>query len=346
MSNPLPRILLIDDEPENLRALERGLRNDFELKSFENGNDAMGYLAANLKSEISVVVSDYRMPDMNGVELLQKVGELDPLISKVMLTAYTEADQLLEAINRAQVFRYLQKPWNPDELLTTLKQAAERSQLKRQNAALVAELTQKNAELAKLNTNLESEVQRRTQELKALNEKLSQQALTDSLTKVPNRRAFFQRLSEEIDRSKRYRHSISVALFDVDHFKKFNDMEGHLYGDQALKTIAQTLSTQVRKTDMIARYGGEEFILMMPETGPDGGFEKCQRLRAAIEALTLQGKQQEAFLTVSIGLACFPEHGASPENLVEAADNALYQAKEQGRNRVVKFSPNESFFVR
>ncbi len=342
MTQQLPRILLVDDEPENLRALERTLRRHFDVIATETPDEALKALGS---EDFAVVVSDQRMPGMLGTDLLARVAKEKPYTSRIILTAFTETAEILDAINRAEIYRYITKPWDNQDLVNTVQQAAERNRLLTENQGLIAALEEKNKELRQLNQSLESVVEKRTAELRQINERLNELAMTDPLTRVLNRRAFFQRFQDEIDRSKRYKHHIVVVMVDVDHFKKFNDMEGHVYGDQALKKIAQLFTSNLRKTDLLARYGGEEFVLMLPETKVQGGMEKCDRLRVAIESTTFTGKAQEAYLTVSMGVAMYPEDGETPENLIKAADQALYQAKESGRNRVVQHGPEESFFV-
>ena len=202
-------------------------------------------------------------------------------------------------------------------------------------------------ELEALNRNLESLVEKRTLELKLANERLSELAMTDPLTKVMNRRAFSKKLIEEIDRSTRYKHSLIIAMIDIDHFKHFNDTEGHVLGDEALKKVAQIFLSNLRKSDSLARYGGEEFIIMMPETKLNSGMEICERLRTAIENHSFQGQERAGYLTVSIGLCEFPESGDNAEDLVKSADKALYEAKQSGRNRVMtnRHVKQSSFFI-
>ncbi|NBX93986.1 MAG: diguanylate cyclase, partial [Proteobacteria bacterium] len=320
----VPRILLVDDEESNLKALERTLRDQFEVVSFTSPKKALDIL----KSEsFSVVVADQRMPEMLGTQFLSEVQKMNPFISRIILTAHTETQEILESINRAGIFRYITKPWENQELVLTIQQGVDHHQLIVQNKNLITELEakteklqQKEKELLSLNRNLESMVENRTLELKLANERLSELAMTDPLTKILNRRAFSKRLIDEIDRSNRYKHSIVIALIDVDHFKHFNDTEGHVLGDEALKKIAQVFSGNLRKSDCLARYGGEEFIIMMPETKLTSGSEICERLRSAVEALSFQGQQRAAYLTVSIGLCEFPESGDGPEELINAAD--------------------------
>jgi diguanylate cyclase (GGDEF)-like protein len=320
-----PRILVVDDESENLKALERTLRTKFRVVAVEDPKTALETLA---KEDFAVLISDHNMPGMLGTELLAKAAALKPTTTRVLLTAYTETKILLDAINRAEIYRYLTKPWENAELLSVVAQAAERYFLLTENQRLVGELT-------RLNEGLERTVDERTSELKEANERLSKLAMTDPLTKVLNRRAFFARFTEEVERSRRYSRSLVVVMLDVDRFKEFNDMEGHLRGDEALKRIAATLQNSLRKTDILGRYGGEEFILLMPETSLPNAIETCERLRQGIEDLEFQGKDEPAYLTISIGVAAYPDQGNSVESLTEAADQALYQAKNEGRNRVV-----------
>jgi len=343
------RILLVDDEPENLRALERTLRQRFELVSTDNPNEALTLAQT---QEFAAVISDQRMPGMMGTDLLARIAKEKPNTTRIILTAFTDTKEILDAINRAEIYRYITKPWDNQELVNVLMQATERYRLLTQNQSLVSELETKNRrleekekELTQLNQSLETVVEKRTAELRQVNERLNELAMTDPLTRVLNRRAFFQRFGDEIERSRRYKHDIAVVMIDVDHFKKFNDMEGHVYGDQALKKISQLFTSNLRKTDVLARYGGEEFVLMLPETPGAGAMDKCERLRVAIETTTFTGKTAEAFLTVSMGVSTFPSDGSTTEELVKAADQALYEAKEAGRNRVVQYGSQESFFV-
>lgn len=339
MASEKPRILIVDDEVENLRALERTLRSKFEIISTTNPIEALELVKT---VSFFVVLSDQRMPQMLGTEFLSQVARIDPMISRVILTAYTETSEMLDAINKAEIHRYIVKPWDNDELVIALTQAAERCRLKKENYLLIkslekknSELFQKQEELRKLNEKLEALVEERTKELKVANEKLSQLAITDSLTQIFNRRAIFNLLNQELRRSIRYTRPLAVVMIDVDHFKPFNDTEGHILGDQALKKLTETLKKNLRTTDIIGRYGGEEFLLIMPETNLDSAFEICNRLRTIIEKTEFSGKNCTKNLTISMGLSTFPEKGMTPEELINMADSSLYEAKKQGRNKVI-----------
>lgn len=326
-----PRILLVDDEIENLKALERTLRARFDTRAVTTPQEALELAT---REDFAVVVSDQRMPGMLGTELLERIAAVKPLVTRVILTAFTETREILDAINRAHIFRYVTKPWDNEELVAVIQQAAENYRLRRENEELIQALTQKEQALTKLNQELESLVEKRTAELRAANDKLSELAMTDPLTKILNRRAFFTRFGEEIERARRYGRQGVIAMIDVDHFKVFNDMEGHVCGDEALRKVASVFAGNLRKTDVLARYGGEEFIVLMPETKMANALETCERLRSTIERTAFQGNGKAAYLTVSIGIAVYPGEGSTPEDLVKRADAALYAAKDNGRNRV------------
>lgn len=342
MVDKLPRILVVDDESENLKAIERTLRPHFDVHSCESPDEALAILE---RMDFSVIVSDQRMPKMLGTELLARAARLRPNVTRVILTAFTDASEILDAINRAEIYRYLTKPWDNNDLLQTIKSAADLSRLRSDNQRLLTELSGKEQELRQLNEGLEKLVEQRTQELKAANQRLSELAMTDPLTRLLNRRVFVTKSDEEVERSRRYEHAFSIAMIDVDHFKSFNDMEGHLMGDEALKKIAQIFRAKLRRTDVLARYGGEEFCLLMPETGLRESMEICERLRSSVETEAFQGSKGSAYLTISVGVASFPQDGDTREALLQAADEALYEAKRLGRNRVTSKRSNASFLL-
>ncbi|MBL8765470.1 MAG: GGDEF domain-containing protein, partial [Phycisphaerae bacterium] len=171
---------------------------------------------------------------------------------------------------------------------------------------------------------------------KADNRRLEQLARTDPLTRVLNRRALTERLAAETERVKRYESEVSLLLIDLDHFKRVNDNYGHLVGDDVLAEMAAYLQGAVRTVDVVARYGGEEFVVVLPETGAQGAHAFAERLREGVEAREFtRGNVGTLRLTASIGVATFPSPGIdSPEDLLAAADQALYRAKAEGRNRV------------
>jgi two-component system cell cycle response regulator len=170
-------------------------------------------------------------------------------------------------------------------------------------------------------------------------ERLEQLASTDALTQTLNRRALMDRLSAEMDRARRYEHSLALLMIDLDHFKSVNDTYGHLVGDDVLREVGQFLVRDVRTVDIVARYGGEEFVILLPEQGEEGAVAIAERLRQRIAEVpfvrTAGGDGLR--LTVSIGVAIFPSLDvAAPDDLLESADEALYRAKANGRNLVCR----------
>ncbi|MBF0270573.1 MAG: diguanylate cyclase [Magnetococcales bacterium] len=171
---------------------------------------------------------------------------------------------------------------------------------------------------------------------KALEDELRKLSNTDALTGLYNRRRFDTALVEEYDRAKRYGLILGLLLFDVDHFKRFNDEHGHDQGDRVLKGIAQVMQGHFRSVDYPCRYGGEEFCVIMPSTGQAGVGRSAERLRQSIERMVIDDLK----VTVSIGVAIFPEAGKEGSAaLLKAADLALYTAKRKGRNQVCHFTP-------
>ncbi len=187
---------------------------------------------------------------------------------------------------------------------------------------------------------LERQVEERTRELKTAydrltlaNQQLKEMATTDALTGLANRRAFTERLSVEVDRVKRTGKPLSLVFVDLDHFKRLNDTLGHLEGDAALMQVAGILGEGRRGADLVARYGGEEFAVLLPDTAHAEALLVAERLRRAAEAAGLPAK-----CTLSAGVATLPEHAATGIALIDRADEALYAAKNAGRNRVMSYA--------
>lgn len=178
-------------------------------------------------------------------------------------------------------------------------------------------------------------------ENKRLQEQLHDQANHDPLTGLHNRRHLDSILAHELVRCNRGGQSLSLVLIDVDHFKQINDTHGHLAGDQVLKHLAFMLSTEVRTSDIACRYGGEEFLLILPGLTQSSAQARADRWRTEFAASPVRCNGIPIAVTISAGIATFPLNGATPQELFQAADGALYHAKEQGRNRVLAASPLE-----
>ncbi len=180
-----------------------------------------------------------------------------------------------------------------------------------------------------------------TDQLATANSKLAELAVTDPLTRLYNRRALYEHLDREFNRSRRYGNAFAVAMLDIDHFKRVNDTYGHSTGDQVLALVARTLSETVRRTDIVGRYGGEEFLILAPETPLAAAHILAERIRSAVEARTAAADGCPA-VTISVGVACSETVQAeTSEALVQLADGALYTAKDRGRNCSVVVSPDD-----
>jgi diguanylate cyclase (GGDEF)-like protein len=190
--------------------------------------------------------------------------------------------------------------------------------------AMVARLRQDQQELATINGMLTEK-----------NKALQVLSTTDSLTGLHNHKHFMEVLAGEVARAGRHRHPFAVMMIDTDYFKKYNDTFGHPAGDALLKKIGMIFTESLRTIDYASRYGGDEFILLLPEVGKEHALEVAERIRGLVTAETLSRDADGVVVTVSIGLAAFPEHGESPEAIIASADRALYHAKRNGRNRVV-----------
>ena len=202
--------------------------------------------------------------------------------------------------------------------------------LERKVEVRTAEVRKKQVELEKLNERLEIAVG-----------DLERLATIDGLTNVFNRRHFDATLAFEFRRGERSPHPFCVVMVDVDHFKVYNDTNGHQAGDVALKHVARILGEHLRGTDFLARYGGEEFVALLLDTPKEAGLRVAEALRAALEAYDFPcGRTQPlGRVTASMGVAAWPNDARGPDEVLECADRSLYAAKRLGRNRVVGFGP-------
>lgn len=187
---------------------------------------------------------------------------------------------------------------------------------------------------------LEKEVRARTRELNDLNKRLEIMSRTDGLTGLFNQRYFFERYAHEYERVLRYNRPLSVFMIDIDFFKQYNDNNGHPAGDKVIIGVSKIIAQKSRKIDLVARYGGEEFVIVAPEMDKKEAWSFAERLRLAVqkEKFFNEKKQPGGKITISIGVAVFPDVNSSAENLLQKADDALYAAKRDGRNLSILYS--------
>jgi diguanylate cyclase (GGDEF)-like protein len=183
---------------------------------------------------------------------------------------------------------------------------------------------------------LEETIRDRTRELEEANRKLRELATTDGLTGLYNYRFFEDTIRMEVRRAQRQKLPLSMLMIDLDHFKVYNDTHGHQMGDEVLKTLARIMKYRLRSTDFPCRYGGEEFAIILPGTGFEEAMSLAEEIRGLVEAHPFSGgeRQPEGRLTISIGVATYPQDAEDEISLVRTADMALYRAKQKGRNRV------------
>jgi diguanylate cyclase (GGDEF)-like protein len=190
---------------------------------------------------------------------------------------------------------------------------------------MVHRLRQSRDELDQMNTTL-----------KKRNKKLHELSVTDSLTGLYNHKHLMDKLASEVTRSERHNHPFAVLMIDIDYFKKYNDTYGHQAGDDVLRRMASIFTESIRSSDYAARYGGEEFMILLPETGIDEALQGAKRIRKQLAKETFGDDKKKIPITISMGVATYPEHGEDPATLVSKADGALYQAKTAGRDRVIR----------
>jgi two-component system, cell cycle response regulator len=271
--------------------------------------------------EVDVVISDWMMPGIDGIEFCRRVRETnsDSYTCFIFLTALGDKQHLLEGM-KAGADDYLAKPLDREQLQVRLVAASRVNSLHRQLNEQNQQLNEQKAELEKLN-----------RELFAL-------ARRDPLTHLGNRLRLHEHLKILNAQAERYVRSYCVMLCDIDCFKLYNDTYGHLAGDEVLKQVAEVISGNLRAGDTAYRYGGEEFLTILPEQTLASATPAAERLRRSVEglAITHETRTPPGVVTISVGLATFSRgEKRSFEELLKEADDALYAAKEAGRNRIM-----------
>ena len=301
-------VLIVEDNLLMRKILEGHLSDlGHTVVAVENGRQALELLE---HSHFPIVITDLVMPEIGGLELFRAVRErnFEGYTYVVMLTAQDSKDEMVRGLE-AGADEYLIKPVNRAELTVRLK-TADRI------------------------LSLESSLKKSYEEIKALSVK-------DPLTKVYNRGYLDEKLIHEVKRAFRFERPLSLIMLDIDHFKIINDTFGHLTGDQVLVECARLMSTSVRKEiDWVARYGGEEFVVVLPETPLTGARIAAERFRNRLASHVIDANGTELRVTASFGVtsftpSCQQENLTMAAALLERADQCLYQAKKEGRNRVV-----------
>jgi diguanylate cyclase (GGDEF)-like protein len=322
-------ILCVDDDSTVLNALRSVFATHFgselQVEFAESGEEALE-IVADLKAqgrELGLIITDFMMPGLRGDELLVRLHDLSPNTVKILLTGQSDLTGVKRAINHANLYRFLEKPFLNEDIVLTVRGAVRAYCQER-------DLIRQNEELRRLNAELESIVAERTRELVEKNRELEVLSVTDRLTGLFNRRKLDEVLEEELVRCRRYAQEFAVIIMDIDHFKHVNDTHGHPVGDLVLKEMARIARERTRDADALARYGGEEFVIVCRHSTLVGAVETAERIR---EAIAKHFFPVAGHLTASFGVAACCEDDTAA-TLLERADAALYRAKALGRNRV------------
>ncbi len=312
------RILVVDDHPDNIMVLRARLEaRGYIVDEAADGEQALERVYASPKPDL--ILLDVMMPKIDGLEVVRRLksDESLPFIPVIMQTALDTTESMVQGLD-AGADDYIAKPINFRELDARVK-----SLLRIQS--------------------LQASLAQRERELSAANAQLQVLSSTDALTGVANRRSLEERLHEIWELSQRLHEPLALVMCDIDHFKRVNDDYGHQVGDTVLQQFAQVIQTEAREIDRVGRYGGEEFVLLLPGTVLDAAVTFAERIRECVEKKEFAyGDGKSLGRTMSCGVAAWPHPLINDqEALIRAADEALYVAKETGRNRVVRFDSRE-----
>lgn len=298
-------VLIIDDSESVRNRVKRALEDKRVFDRFLLAGDGVEGFKLLLGNRVDLVLCDIVMPGIDGFRFLSLIQSKPEYadVPVIMLTGQEDVRAKVRGLELG-ASDYLTKPFHDEELVARVK-------VHLKIKALQDELRDKNVRLEELSN-------------------------TDGLTKITNRRHFMEIFELEFMRAERYRAALTYVMIDLDHFKKINDQYGHLVGDRALVTCANVLREGLRAHDIVARYGGEEFALLLPETDLAGARVVAERYRKRIEDTVVSIGEHTIKLTASLGVACCPHDDVkSVDDLIRLADDALYEAKQAGRNCVV-----------
>jgi len=322
-------ILVADDELAIRELVGELLEADGHTVTLaEDGEDALEKFKL---SWHEIVFSDIRMPKMNGIELLQAIKEVNENTQFIIMTSHASIDNSIDALKKG-AFDYILKPFESLEVVTEAANSAinNLSGIRRQQYLL--------------NT-----LSRQNEELDDLNKEFREMAIRDGLTGLFNHRYAKERLDEEFERSIRFARDLTVLFMDLDNFKFFNDTHGHQAGDEILQTLAAIMMKCVRESDTLARWGGEEFIVIAPETSKKKGCILAEKIRRTVarHAFPHGSDQPLGLVSLSIGISSRTEATENAEKLLRFADDAVYAAKDSGRNRsILCTAPQQMVIVR
>lgn len=301
-------IVFIDNDQNFLKDCERNLSKEYNFQSFIDRSEALQFIQENHK-QIMIVVSNYMMPGMNGIDFFEEIHKTNNEIVRIMLID-SDLETAINIAIESNVFHFSTKP-------------------------VKTELIEKMILDGVNQCSLVYEVKRLSEKLKEADTRLTDLAQTDSLTSLKNRRAFIETMRREWSRSKRYHTPLSFMMIDIDHFKKINETYGRSIGDTVMKKIAALIRAESRETDCPARYGDEEFCILLPGIISDQAINLASRIKEAVHLLKFKADSKEFNVTVSLGISEMKKEFKTFDQFIEAADRALHKAKQCGKNCIV-----------
>ena len=298
------RILIVEDDENTMAVIKEALDDYGYLTAVAHtGAEALG--AINMFKP-HLVLTDHNMPDMTGLEMLKKLRSKENYVTVIFVSARADGEFVAQTL-RMGADDFVRKPFMLEELIARIEVSLRNNELHR--------------------------------ELFVANIKLQEMVEKDYLTGLYNMRSMYDRIDYELKRARRFKRSVSCIMIDMDHFKRVNDDHDHLFGSFVLKEVGQLIRENLREIDFAARYGGDEFLVVITETDEEGIKIVSERLREKIQGHVFESGDDSIQLTVSLGYSMFnpQDPAADARSLVRGADQALYESKRQGRNRVTKF---------
>ena len=298
----LIKILICDDDPADRKLvcvyLKQMDNREVVILQAENSHEIETALE---KGRVDLILMDVNMPEKSGMDWLRDIVK-NQSAPVVMLTGASNEEIAAQSIQEGACGYIPKSSLSANKLLNAIDSALDKWQ--------------------------------RLQQSRANMEEIERLVKYDTLTGLLNRRSILERLNEYLNYSLRYHENFSIIMLDIDHFKNVNDSYGHLVGDDVLESIAEMITNSLRKTDIAGRYGGEEFIIILPHTNLSTGKQIAERIRCNIESARMTANCDLCFsVTISQGLSCLKKHDTTT-SLISRADDALYKAKSNGRNKV------------
>ena len=312
------KILVLDHIPELRRGIAEVLiRKGYQVEQASDGQDALDKLD---QERYKILIANATTGQVTGVDIIPFAKRRWPHLEIIVMSNSISLDSALEAI-QYQVYEVLELPVDISRLERSVRNAIEHARMLGEREKLLLELDRQNELLEK--------------QVRTVTKELREKSIRDELTGLYNYRHFLKALERELSRVQRYQRTMSLAMLDLDHFKKLNDNLGHQQGNQVLVQVSEVLKDGCRASDIPVRYGGEEFAIILPETSKKAARGIVDRIRLEVQNLKVSYQNdanENCFVTISAGIAAAPEDATSSEHLIRKADSALYAAKASGRN--------------